>query len=79
MVYAGKAYKYPETDRVEFLLNNVAENYLSNGIIFNTSKTIVSPEYLKPFTLITSSGNEKPITFSMIGVIKIGIWLKVLC
>lgn len=63
MVYAGKAYKYPETDRVEFLLNNVAENYLSNGIIFNTSKTIVSPEYLKPFTLITSSGNEKPITF----------------
>lgn len=63
MVYAGKAYKYPETDRVEFLLNNVAENYLSNGIIFNTSKTIISPEYLKPFTLITSSGNEKPITF----------------
>ena len=46
-----------------FLLNNVAENYLSNGIIFNTSKTIISPEYLKPFTLITSSGNEKPITF----------------
>lgn len=63
MVYAGKAYKYPETDRVEFLLNNVAENYLSNGIIFNTSKTIISPEYLKPFTLMTSSGNEKPITF----------------
>lgn len=63
MVYAGKAYKYPETDRVEFLLNNVAENYLSNGIIFNTFKTIISPEYLKPFTLITSSGNEKPITF----------------
>lgn len=63
MVYAGKAYKYPETDRVEFLLNNVAENYLSNGIMFNTSKTIISPEYLKPFTLITSSGNEKPITF----------------
>lgn len=63
MVYAGKAYKYPETDRVEFLLNNVAENYLSNGIIFNTSKTIISPEYLKSFTLITSSGNEKPITF----------------
>lgn len=63
MVYAGKAYKYPETDRVKFLLNDVAENYLSNEIIFNTSKTIVSPGYLKPFTLVTSSGKDKPITF----------------
>lgn len=63
-IYAGKAYKYPDADRVEFLLNSVTENYLSNGISFPTvSSTSVMPNYLKDFTLVTSTGNEKPIIF----------------
>lgn len=63
-IYAGKAYKYPDSDRVEFLLNSVTENYLSNGISFPTvSSTSVMPNYLKDFTLVTSTGNEKPIIF----------------
>lgn len=62
--YAGKAYKYPDADRVEFLLNSVTENYLSNGISFPTvSSTSIMPNYLKDFTLVTSTGNEKPIIF----------------
>lgn len=63
-IYAGKAYKYPDADRVEFLLNSVTENYLSNGISFPTvSSTSIMPNYLKDFTLVTSTGNEKPIIF----------------
>lgn len=63
-IYAGKAYKYPDADRVEFLLNSVTENYLSNGISFPTvSSTSVMPNYLKDFTLVTSTGNKKPIIF----------------
>ena len=63
-IYAGKAYKYPDADRVEFLLNSVTENYLSNGISFPTTlSTSVMPNYLKDFTLVTSTGNEKPIIF----------------
>lgn len=63
-IYAGKAYKYPGADRVEFLLNSVTENYLSNGISFPTTlSTSVMPNYLKDFTLVTSTGNEKPIIF----------------
>lgn len=63
-IYAGKAYKYPGADRVEFLLNSVTENYLSNAISFPTvSSTSVMPNYLKDFTLVTSTGNEKPIIF----------------
>lgn len=63
-IYAGKAYKYPGADRVEFLLNSVTENYLSNGISFPTvSSTSIMPNYLKDFTLVTSTGNEKPIIF----------------
>lgn len=63
-IYAGKAYKYPDADRVEFLLNSVTENYLSNGISFPTiSSTSIIPNYLKDFTLVTSTGSEKPIIF----------------
>lgn len=63
-IYAGKAYKYPDADRVEFLLNSVTENYLSNGISFPTTlSTSIMPNYLKNFTLVTSTGNEKPIIF----------------
>ena len=63
-IYAGKAYKYPDADRVEFLLNSVTENYLSNGLSFPAiSKTSIMPNYLKDFTLVTSTGNEKPIIF----------------
>ena len=63
-IYAGKAYKYPGADRVEFLLNSVTENYLSNGLSFPAiSKTSIMPNYLKDFTLVTSTGNEKPIIF----------------
>lgn len=63
-IYAGKAYKYPDADRVEFLLNSVTENYLSNGISFPTTlSTSIMPNYLKDFTLVTSTGNEKPIIF----------------
>ncbi len=63
-IYAGKAYKYPGADRVEFLLNSVTENYLSNGISFPTTlSTSIMPNYLKDFTLVTSTGNEKPIIF----------------
>ena len=63
-IYAGKAYKYPDADRVEFLLNSVTENYLSNGLSFPAiSKTSIMTNYLKDFTLVTSTGNEKPIIF----------------
>lgn len=63
-IYAGKAYTYPGADRVEFLLNSVTENYLSNGISFPTTlSTSIMPNYLKDFTLVTSTGNEKPIIF----------------
>lgn len=64
IVYAGKAYKYPGSNNVDFLINDIAENFLDNGLVFpNYGKTQVIPNYLKSFTLITSSGNDKPITF----------------
>lgn len=63
-IYAGKAYKYPDTTGVQFLLNDVSEDFLDNGIIFPSfGKTEIIPNYLKTFTLITSSGSEKPVTF----------------
>lgn len=63
-IYAGKAYKYPDATGVQFLLNDVSEDFLDNGIIFPSfGKTEIIPNYLKTFTLITSSGSEKPVTF----------------
>lgn len=63
-VYAGKAYKYPGSNNVDFLINDIAENFLGNGLVFpDYGKTEIIPNYLKSFTLITSSGNDKPITF----------------
>lgn len=64
VLYSGKAYPYPGSNNVSFIVNSVAENYLSNGLNFpNTYKTYVMPEYLKYFDLKTSTGKEQPFVF----------------
>lgn len=62
IIYAGKAYKYPGSETIAFLLNEVTSNYLSNGIVFE-EQTSVIPDYLKTFIIKTSTDSERAVTF----------------
>lgn len=60
VIFAGKAYPYPGSNKVEILLNDIVTNYLHNVLDFETG--IIS-DYANIFTIVTSTGVTKPYIF----------------
>lgn len=56
IVYAGKAYKYPDAESIEWQVNDVLSNYLGNGIKFEEGIQEI-PNYSKEFLIVTNTGN----------------------
>lgn len=54
LIYAGKAYKYPDNSEVEWSINDVVSNYLGTGITFSEGLQEI-PNYAKSFTIGTSN------------------------
>lgn len=60
VLYAGKAYKRPDDESASFLVNDVAENFLTNHIKMDGGQM---EDYVKAFTLKTSTGSEEEYVF----------------
>ena len=61
-IYAAKAYKYPGETLVKFNINDIASNYLGNGLSFTEGCREI-PDYAKVFDVITSDGTNYSQTF----------------
>lgn len=61
-VYAGKAYKYPDNDYIEFFLNNVVEDYLGNSLEFKDGLQVMN-NYVKEITLLSDDGTDETFNF----------------
>lgn len=53
IIYAGKAYKYPDASDIEWTINDVCSNYIGTGITF-TSGIQRIPDYCKVFSTVTN-------------------------
>lgn len=62
ILYAGKAYKYPNEDKGEVYINDITENFLTNHISFNLGFGEMT-DFCKNFKFVTSSGNTNTYTF----------------
>lgn len=62
IIYAGKAYRYPEELETVWSVNDVTSNYLGNGIIFTDGIQQI-PNYSKDFFIGTSAGAKYVKTF----------------
>lgn len=62
ILYAAKVYKMPDEQQVEWSINEPVSNYLGNSIAF-TEGVHKMNDYIKPFTLITSTGFSKTYYF----------------
>lgn len=62
LLYAGKAYKYPQANEVAWTINGPISNYLGNGIEFVEGVHKI-PHYLEPFTVVTNTGLAKEYLF----------------
>lgn len=54
IIYAGKAYKYPDASSIKWVINDICSNYLGNGIVFNNGIHQI-PNYCKTFNVETNS------------------------
>lgn len=57
IIYAGKAYKYPDSSNIEWSINDTVSNYLGNGIRFSTGIQEI-PNYSKDFFMRTNEGDK---------------------
>lgn len=62
ILYAGKSYKYPDENVGEVLINDIAENFLSNHITFQTGFRDMT-DYCKEFKFVTSTGTKDTCIF----------------
>lgn len=58
IIYAGKAYKYPEASNIEWTINDVCSNYIGTGITFTNGIQRI-PNYCKTFSVVT---NDQTLT-----------------
>lgn len=62
IIYAGKAYKYPDESKVSWSINDAVSNYLGNGISFVEGIQQI-PEYSKDFYMEDNVGDKFIETF----------------
>lgn len=62
IIYSGKAYKFPDGEKVTWSINDAVSNYLGNGIRF-TDGIHQIPDYSKDFYMETNLGNKYIETF----------------
>lgn len=62
IIYAGKAYKYPDEAKVTWSINDAVSNYLGNGISFTEGIQQI-PEYSKDFYMEDNLGDKFIETF----------------
>ena len=62
IIYAGKAYKYPDATKVTWSINDAVSNYLGNGISFTEGIQQI-PDYSKDFYMETNTGQKYVETF----------------
>lgn len=62
IIYAAKAYKYPGESLVKFSINDIASNYLHNGLTFTEGYQEI-PDYAKVFDVTTSDGTTYSQSF----------------
>lgn len=62
IIYAGKAYKYPDESKVAWSINDAVSNYLGNGISFAEGIQQI-PEYSKDFYMEDNVGDKFIETF----------------
>lgn len=62
IIYAGKAYKYPDSSKITWSINDAVSNYLGNGIQF-TEGIHQIPDYAKDFYMETNTDKKYIETF----------------
>lgn len=62
IIYAGKAYKYPDASKVTWSINDAVSNYLGNGLSFVEGIQQI-PDYSKDFYMEDNRGNKYVETF----------------
>lgn len=62
IIYAGKAYKYPEASNIEWTINDACSNYIGTGITFTNGIQRI-PDYCKTFTVATNQSTIKASRF----------------
>lgn len=62
IIYAGKAYKYPDATKVTWSINDAVSNYLGNGLSFVEGIQQI-PDYSKDFYMEDNMGNKYVETF----------------
>lgn len=62
IIYAGKAYKYPDASEVAWSINDAVSNYLGNGLSFVEGIQQI-PDYSKDFYMEDNIGNKYVETF----------------
>lgn len=62
IIYAGKAYKYPDASKITWSINDTVSNYLGNGIQFVEGIHQI-PDYSKDFYMETNTGEQYLETF----------------
>lgn len=53
IIYAGKAYKYPDASTIEWTINDVCSNYIGTGITFTSGIQRIT-DYCKVFSTVTN-------------------------
>lgn len=64
VLYAGKVYKYPNSNSVEFCVNDAISNYLTIMPFPETDGNTLYDTWQQSFSLVTSSGNSDSYTFN---------------
>ena len=62
IIYAAKAYKYPDANDIEWTINDVCENYIGTDLNF-TSGIQRIPNYCKTFSVVTNQNVLKNSRF----------------